>query len=238
MLEGLSEGIERNTKLTPFIMGGVREVFDPKKSLTENTRAVEEVLTAQFMRDGLSEDESDGKWYPMRGGQSRIPERLDMAVFANYLASLSEDEKCADGMRAIINNGMTEEEKDGFMSLRPEFRTFTDENGREQIEYRIVGDDTVSEMMEDRTTHDKVAEKPSDTPNPQPESNQQAANHEAEGSRESSLPLRDGELRRLFRGISDALDSDKTANRHQELGWSKKFPCREEFGDAGGCWMV
>lgn len=41
-----------------------------------------------------------------------------------------------------------------------------------------------------------------------------------------------GELRKLFRGISNNLDSNKTADRHQALGWSEKFPCREEFGGA------
>lgn len=209
----------------------VQEVFDPEKSPAENMRAAEVALTAQF-KNGLSERESDGQWYPMKGVWSDIPKNLNVVVLANCLLSVSEDGKCANRMREVIKNGMTEEEVDNFLSLRPEFRVFTDENGQEQIEYRVVGDGEVRGMMEDRTTYDKVAEKPSGVLNPQPESNQPAANHEAEGSQESSLPLGDGELRRLFRGISDDLDSNKTADRHQALGWSKKFPCREELGGA------
>ena len=209
----------------------VQEVFDPEKSPAENMRAAEVALTAQF-KNGLSERESDGQWYPMKGVWSDIPKNLNVVVLANCLLSVSEDGKCANRMREVIKNGMTEEEVDNFLSLRPEFRVFTDENGQEQIEYRVVGNDEVRGMMGDRTTHDKVAEKPSGVPNPQPESNQPAANHEAKSSQESSLPLGDGELRRLFRGISDNLGSDKTANRHQKLGWSKKFPCREELGGA------
>ena len=48
----------------------------------------------------------------------------------------------------------------------------------------------------------------------------------------SSEPLSFSELRKLFRGISNNLDSNETADRHQVLGWSEKFPCREEFGSA------
>ena len=219
----MSEGV--------VVIRAVQEVFDPEKSPAENMRAAEVALTAQF-KNGLSERESDGQWHPMKGAWSDIPKNLNVVVLANCLLSVSEDGKCANRMREVIKNGMTEEEVDNFLSLRPEFRVFTDENGQEQIEYRVVGDGEVRGMMEDRTTHDKVAEKPSGVPNPQPESNQPAANHEAEGSQESSLPLGDGELRRLFRGISDDLDSNKTADRHQALGWSKKFPCREELGGA------
>ena len=219
----ISEGV--------VVIRAVQEVFDPEKSPAENMRAAEVALTAQF-KNGLNERESDGQWHPMKGVWSDIPKYLNVVVLANCLLSVSEDGKCANRMREVIKNGMTEEEVDNFLSLRPEFRVFTDENGQEQIEYRVVGDGEVRGMMEDRTTHDKVAEKPSGVPNPQPESNQPAANHEAEGSQESSLPLGDGELRRLFRGISDNLDSNKTADRHQALGWSKKFPCREELGGA------
>lgn len=93
MLEGMYEGIEGNTRFR--VRMSVRDAFDPEKSLTENARAAEETLTAQFMKDGLSEDESDGKWYPMSGGQSRIPDDLDVVVFANYLASVSEKENHA-----------------------------------------------------------------------------------------------------------------------------------------------
>lgn len=207
----------------------VQEVFDPEKSPAENMRAAEVALTAQF-KNGLSERESDGQWYPMKGVWSDIPKNLNVVVLANCLLSVSEDGKCANRMREVIKNGMTEEEVDNFLSLRPEFRVFTDENGQEQIEYRVVGNDEVRGMMGDRTTHDKVAEKPSGVPNPQPESNQPAANHEAESSPES--PLSFGELRKLLRGISGNLDSNETADRHQALGWSKRFPCRQEFGDA------
>lgn len=207
----------------------VQEVFDPEKSPAENMRAAEVALTAQF-KNGLSERESDGQWYPMKGVWSDIPKNLNVVVLANCLLSVSEDGKCANRMREVIKNGMTEEEVDNFLSLRPEFRVFTDENGQEQIEYRVVGNDEVRGMMGDRTTHDKVAEKPSGVPNPQPESNQPAANHEAESSPES--PLSFDELRKLLRGISGNLDSNETADRHQALGWSKRFPCRQEFGDA------
>ena len=206
----------------------VQEVFDPEKSPAENMRAAEVALTAQF-KNGLSERESDGQWYPMKGVWSDIPKNLNVVVLANCLLSVSEDGKCANRMREVIKNGMTEE-VDNFLSLRPEFRVFTDENGQEQIEYRVVGNDEVRGMMGDRTTHDKVAEKPSGVPNPQPESNQPAANHEAESSPES--PLSFDELRKLLRGISGNLDSNETADRHQALGWSKRFPCRQEFGDA------
>lgn len=207
----------------------VQEVFDPEKSPAENMRAAEVALTAQF-KNGLSERESDGQWYPMKGVWSDIPKNLNVVVLANCLLSVSEDGKCANRMREVIKNGMTEEEVDNFLSLRPEFRVFTDENGQEQIEYRVVGNDEVRGMMGDRTTHDKVAEKLSGVPNPQPESNQPAANHEAESSPES--PLSFDELRKLLRGISGNLDSNETADRHQALGWSKRFPCRQEFGDA------
>lgn len=219
----MSEGI--------VVIGAVQEVFNPEKSPAENMRAAEVALTAQF-KNGLSERESDGQWHPMKGVWSDIPKNLNVVVLANCLLSVSEDGKCANRMREVIKNGMTEEEVDSFLSLRPEFRVFTDENGQKQIKFRVVGDGEVRGMMGDRTTHDKVAEKPSGVPNPQSESNQPAANHEAKSSQESSLPLGDGELRRLFRGISDNLGSDKTANRHQKLGWSKKFPCREELGGA------
>ena len=121
------EGIKRNIKLGIYI--SVRDAFDPKKSLTENARAAEEALTVKFMNDGLSEDESDGEWYLMRGGQSRIPEYLDVVVFASYLASVSEKEKHAGRMRKVIKNGMTKEEIDNLMSLCPMFKVSTDKNG-------------------------------------------------------------------------------------------------------------
>lgn len=217
----MSEGI--------VVIGAVQEVFDSEKSPAENMRAAEVALTAQF-KNGLSERESDGQWHPMKGVWSDIPKYLNVVVLANCLLSVSEDGKCANRMREVIKNGMTEEEVDNFLSLRPEFRVFTDENGQEQIEYRVVGNDEVRGMMGDRTTHDKVAEKLSGVPNPQPESNQPAANHEAESSPES--PLSFDELRKLLRGISGNLDSNETADRYQALGWSKRFPCRQEFGDA------
>ena len=230
ILDFMCEGIERGKKI--IAMRGVRDVFDPEKSLTENARAAEETLTAQFMKDGLSEDESDGKWYPMSGGQSRMPEDLDVVVFANYLASVSEKENHAGRMREAIKNGMTEKEVDNFMSLCPMFRVFTDENGQKQMEYTIVRADKMREMMESRATQKEAAEKPSDNQYSEPENSQPAetADREVESSPES--PLSFGELRKLFRGISNNLDSNKTADRHQALGWSEKFPCREEFGGA------
>ena len=230
MLEVMCEGIERGKKI--IATRGVRDVFDPKKSLTENARAAEETLTAQFMKDGLSEDESDGEWYPMSGGQSRIPDNLDVVVFANYLASVSEKEKHAGRMRETIKNGMTEKEVDNFMSLCPMFRVSTDENGQKQMKYTLVKADKMREMMENRATQKEAAEKPSDNQYSEPENSQPAetADREAESSPES--PLSFGELRKLFRGISNNLDSNETADRHQALGWSKRFPCRQEFGDA------
>lgn len=230
MLEVMCEGIERGKKI--IAMRGVRDVFDPEKSLTENARAAEETLTAQFMKDGLSEDESDGEWYPMSGGQSRIPDNLDVVVFANYLASVSEKENHAGRMRETIKNGMTEKEVDNFMSLCPMFRVSTDENGQKQMKYTLVKADKMREMMENRATQKEAAEKPSDNQYSEPENSQPAetADREAESSPES--PLSFGELRKLFRGISNNLDSNKTADRHQALGWSEKFPCREEFGGA------
>ena len=230
MLEVMCEGIERGKKI--IATRGVRDVFDPKKSLTENARAAEETLTAQFMKDGLSEDESDGEWYPMSGGQSRIPDNLDVVVFANYLASVSEKEKHAGRMRETIKNGMTEKEVDNFMSLCPMFRVSTDEDGQKQMKYTLVKADKMCEMMENRATQKEAAEKPSDNQYSEPENSQLAetANHEAEGSPES--PLSFDELRKLLRGISGNLDSNETADRHQALGWSEKFPCRQEFGDA------
>ena len=230
MLEVMCEGIERGKKI--IAMRGVRDVFDPEKSLTENARAAEETLTAQFMKDGLSEDESDGKWYPMSGGQSRIPDNLDVVVFANYLASVSEKEKHAGRMRETIKNGMTEKEVDNFMSLCPMFRVSTDENGQKQMKYTLVKADKMREMMENRATQKEAAEKPSDNQYSEPENSQPAetADREAESSPES--PLSFGELRKLLRGISGNLDSNETADRHQALGWSKRFPCRQEFGDA------
>ena len=230
MLEVMCEGIERGKKI--IATRGMWDVFDPKKSLTENARAAEETLTAQFMKDGLSEDESDGEWYPMSGGQSRIPDNLDVVVFANYLASVSEKEKHAGRMRETIKNGMTEKEVDNFMSLCPMFRVSTDENGQKQMKYTLVKADKMREMMENRATQKEAAEKPSDNQYSEPENSQQAetADREAESSPES--PLSFGELRKLFRGISNNLDSNKTADRHQALGWSEKFPCREEFGGA------
>ena len=230
MLEVMCEGIERGKKI--IAMRGVRDVFDPEKSLTENARAAEETLTAQFMKDGLSEDESDGKWYPMSGGQSRIPDNLDVVVFANYLASVSGKEKHAGRMRETIKNGMTEKEVDNFMSLCPMFRVSTDENGQKQMKYTLVKADKMREMMENRATQKEAAEKPSDNQYSEPENSQPAetADREAESSPES--PLSFGELRKLLRGISGNLDSNETADRHQALGWSKRFPCRQEFGDA------
>lgn len=230
MLEVMCEGIERGKKI--IATRGVRDVFDPKKSLTENARAAEETLTAQFMKDGLSEDESDGEWYPMSGGQSRIPDNLDVVVFANYLASVSEKEKHAGRMRETIKNGMTEKEVDNFMSLCPMFRVSTDENGQKQMKYTLVKADKMREMMENRATQKEAAEKPSDNQYSEPENSQPAetADREAESSPES--PLSFGELRKLFRGISNNLDSNKTADRHQALGWSEKFPCRQELGGA------
>ena len=230
MLEGMYEGIEGNTSFR--IRMNVRNAFDPEKSLTENARAAEETLTAQFMKDGLSEDESDGKWYPMSGGQSRIPDDLDVVVFANYLASVSEKENHAGRMREAIKNGMTEKEVDNFMSLCPMFRVSTDENGQKRMKYTLVKADKMREMMENRATQKEAAEKPSDNQYSEPENSQPAetADREAESSPES--PLSFGELRKLFRGISNNLDSNKTADRHQALGWSEKFPCREELGGA------
>jgi len=230
MLDFMCEGIERGKKI--IAMRGVRDVFDPEKSLTENARAAEETLTAQFMKDGLSEDESDGKWYPMSGGQSRIPDDLDVVVFANYLASVSEKEKHAGRMREAIKNGMTGKEADNFMSLCPMFRVSVDENGQKQMEYTIVRADKMREMMENRATQKEAAEKPSDNQYSEPENSQPAeiADREAESSPES--PLSFDELRKLLRGISSNLDSNETADRHQALGWSKRFPCRQEFGDA------
>lgn len=230
MLEGMYEGIEGNTSFR--VRMSVRDAFDPEKSLTENARAAEETLTAQFMKDGLSEDESDGKWYPMSGGQSRIPDDLDVVVFANYLASVSEKENHAGRMREAIKNGMTEKEVDNFMSLCPMFRVSTDENGQKRMKYTLVKADKMREMMENRATQKEAAEKPSDNQYSEPENSQPAetADREAESSPES--PLSFGELRKLFRGISNNLDSNKTADRHQALGWSEKFPCREELGGA------
>lgn len=230
MLEVMCEGIERGKKI--IATRGVRDVFDPKKSLTENARAAEETLTAQFMKDGLSEDESDGEWYPMSGGQSRIPDNLDVVVFANYLASVSEKEKHAGRMRKTIKNGMTEKEVDNFMSLCPMFRVSIGENGQKQMEYTIVRADKMREIMENRAAQKEAAEKPSDNQYSEPENSQPAetADREAESSPES--PLSFDELRKLLRGISGNLDSNETADRHQALGWSKRFPCRQEFGDA------
>lgn len=230
MLEGMYEGIEGNTSFR--VRMSVRDAFDPKKSLTENARAAEETLTAQFMKDGLSEDESDGKWYPMSGGQSRIPDDLDVVVFANYLASVSEKENHAGRMREAIKNGMTGKEADNFMSLCPMFRVSIGENGQKQMEYTIVRADKMREMMENHATQKEAAEKPSDNQYSEPENSQPAetADREAESSPES--PLSFDELRKLLRGISGNLDSNETADRHQALGWSKRFPCRQEFGDA------
>ena len=230
MLEGMYEGIEGNTSFR--VRMSVRDAFDPEKSLTENARAAEETLTAQFMKDGLSEDESDGKWYPMSGGQSRIPDDLDVVVFANYLASVSEKENHAGRMREAIKNGMTEKEVDNFMSLCPMFRVSIGENGQKQMEYTIVRADKMREIMENRAAQKEAAEKPSDNQYSEPENSQPAetADREAESSPES--PLSFDELRKLLRGISGNLDSNETADRHQALGWSKRFPCRQEFGDA------
>lgn len=187
MLEVMCEGIERGKKI--IATRGVRDVFDPKKSLTENARAAEETLTAQFMKDGLSEDESDGEWYPMSGGQSRIPDNLDVVVFANYLASVSEKEKHAGRMRETIKNGMTEKEVDNFMSLCPMFRVSTDENGQKQMKYTLVKADKMREMMENRATQKEAAEKPSDNQYSEPENSQPAetADREAESSPESPV---------------------------------------------------
>ena len=200
MLEVMCEGIERGKKI--IATRGVRDVFDPKKSLTENARAAEETLTAQFMKDGLSEDESDGEWYPMSGGQSRIPDNLDVVVFANYLASVSEKEKHAGRMRKTIKNGMTEKEVDNFMSLCPMFRVSTDENGQKQMKYTLVKADKMREMMENHATQKEAAEKPSDNQYSEPENSQPAetANHEAEGSQE---PLSHEEQAKLIERIND-----------------------------------
>ena len=72
--------------------------------------------------------------------------------------------------------------------------------------------------MENRATQKEAAEKPSDNQYYEPENSQptETADREAESSPES--PLSFGELRKLFRGISNNLDSNKTADRHQALG--------------------